>query len=285
MHARFRPRAIVAVWAWQSASALLASWPAASLARAAYGSDPRGDAPLWDDGAHALLDLLSREASAWGAAASTAAAVCLATAVAGLLPMAALMVTIAHASRDRHAPGAERAVGGALHAFPALAILLVVVGLGQGVMIGAAALVGEAASGAAQDAMGEARAQQFGMVLALPCVVIAVMLGVVHDLARAAVVRLKVSGMRALALAAQTFRGAPTALAWSWGWRSLSGVAPVLLVGGVAERLGGRGGIALIALAVLHQSVVLARVALRASWLAKALRSIHGSAHRDATDR
>jgi hypothetical protein len=47
-----------------------------------------------------------------------------------------------------------------------------------------------------------------------------------------------------------------------------------VLVGGAAAaaRLGGREGIALAALALVHQLGVLARVALRASWLARALR-------------
>jgi hypothetical protein len=47
----------------------------------------------------------------------------------------------------------------------------------------------------------------------------------------------------------------------------------------VAGRLGGRGGGALFVVAALHQLVILARVALRASWLAKAMRLVD-DAHR-----
>jgi hypothetical protein len=73
-------------------------------------------------------------------------------------------------------------------------------------------------------------------------------------------------------------RGA-VAVVWSWAWRG--GVGAALLVVGsvVAERFGGQGGGALVALAVVHQSIVVARVALRASWLAKALRAVD-NAHR-----
>jgi hypothetical protein len=47
----------------------------------------------------------------------------------------------------------------------------------------------------------------------------------------------------------------------------------------VAARLGGRGGGALVALLLVHQLVLFARVALRASWLAKAARAVD-RAHR-----
>jgi hypothetical protein len=49
---------------------------------------------------------------------------------------------------------------------------------------------------------------------------------------------------------------------------------PIVAVALLADRIGGRGGVALVVLAALHQSVILSRVALRASWLAKAMRSV-----------
>jgi len=61
---------------------------------------------------------------------------------------------------------------------------------------------------------------------------------------------------------------------WSWAWRMLASVAPVLTGAAVAERLGGRGGVALVVLFALHQCVVVVHVGLRASWLAKALRAV-----------
>jgi hypothetical protein len=54
----------------------------------------------------------------------------------------------------------------------------------------------------------------------------------------------------------------------------------VLAVAAVTGRLGSSGAFALFFLLVLHQSVVLARVALRASWLAKALRAVDGALRR-----
>jgi hypothetical protein len=42
----------------------------------------------------------------------------------------------------------------------------------------------------------------------------------------------------------------------------------------VAERIGGRGGATLFVLFALHQLVIGVRVAMHASWLAKALRAV-----------
>ena len=80
--------------------------------------------------------------------------------------------------------------------------------------------------------------------------------------------------MSALALGARALRRAPIAVGWSWTWRAVASLAPVVAVALLADRIGGRGGIALLVLAVLHQCVVLSRVALRASWLAKAMRTV-----------
>ena len=45
----------------------------------------------------------------------------------------------------------------------------------------------------------------------------------------------------------------------------------------MAGKLGGHGGFDLVFLFVLHQSVIVVRVALRTSWLARALRAVDGT--------
>src|SRR6185312_16738716 len=50
MHARARPRAVVAVWVAQALLAVLGTWPAVALVRGVAGRDPRGAAPLWEPG-------------------------------------------------------------------------------------------------------------------------------------------------------------------------------------------------------------------------------------------
>jgi hypothetical protein len=280
MRARRHPRAVLAVWAWETALALLASWPAASIVRAAYGSDPRGDAPLWAPGGHALLDFLLREHHGLRAATTAASIVLVVGAVAGLVPMAALMTSLAFATRERRAAGFVRCVSEGLRLFRPMLVLLVAATVAQALVVGVGAGIGSIVESWAHTGMGEARAEQLqGLVLAL-FLLAASAVGVAHDLARAAVVRFDVSGPRAVMLGARTLRLSPLPLWWSWAWRALAAVAPVLAVAAVADRLEARGAAAIFFLFVLHQSVVLARVAFRASWLAKALRAVDGALRR-----
>jgi hypothetical protein len=280
VHARRHPRAIAAMWAWQTVLALLASAPAAGLARAAWRGDVGGDTPLWAPGGHALLDWLWHDSHGLRAVVNGAEIVLALGAIAGLVPMAAMMIALAYATRDRKAAGFARSVAGGLHAFPSMLVLLLLAGLLQGLVLGSGALLAHLVEEWAHAGMGEARAQQLEGVVLVVFLGLASAVGVIHDLARAAVVRFKVKGLRAFALGARTFRLSPVSLWWSWAWRALASIAPVLAAAAVAGRLGGRGGLGLAFLFLLHQSVVVARVALRASWLARALRGVDGALRR-----
>jgi hypothetical protein len=280
IRARRRPGAVVGVWAWQSVLALVGSWPAVALVRASYGRSPSGDAPLWDAGSLPLLSLLSREANGIRAATGAASAILVLGVLAGLVPLAAMMVSIGNTTRDKTGIGVASAVGRAVAVFRPFGLLLLAVTLAQGLVAAAAFLLGQLVEAWTHRALGEAHAQALGIAVGaalIPCVVV---LGVLHDLARAAVVRLGLRPFQALVAGAEILRAAPRTLTWSWGWRALAAAAPVFAVAALADRTGGRGGFALFVLAALHQMVVLARVALRASWLAKSLRSVEGASRR-----
>jgi hypothetical protein len=103
--------------------------------------------------------------------------------------------------------------------------------------------------------------------------------GVLHDLARAAVIRFNVSGFRAIVLGWNAYRRHPIVSFWSWAWRGAAAVVPIVAGSVVAEKLGGRSGGSFLMLIAMHQLVIGARVALRASWLAKAIRAVD-HAHR-----
>ncbi len=274
IRARSRPWAVIGVWAWESALSLLGTAAAVALVRATYGRHPLGDAPLWDPGSLPLLGLLSREANGVRAATTSAALVLLVASVVGLVPMAALMIAISTSTRDGRAIGGPRAVEGALRAFRPLALLLAVLWLAQGVVVAVALLLGEGTQSWASRPLGDALAQQMAIGLGGLILAAAVALGLVHDLARAAVIRFGAGTMSALTAGTKALWRAPIALTWSWTWRALASVVPIVAVSLLADRIGGRGGIALVVLAALHQSVILSRVALRASWLAKAMRTV-----------
>jgi hypothetical protein len=280
VRARRHPRAIAAMWAWQTVLALVVSAPVAGLARATWRSDAAGDAPLWAPGGHALLDWLWHDAHGLRAAVTSTEIVLTIAAIAGLVPMAATMIALAYATRDRKAAGFVNSVGGALRAFLPMLLLLLLAGLVQGLVVGAGALLAHLLELWTHGGMGEARAQQLEGVVLVVFLGLGSAIGVIHDLARAAVIRFKVKAVRAFALGARTFRLSPVSLWWSWAWRALASIAPVLAVGAVAGGLSGRGGVDLVFLFVLHQSVVVARVALRTSWLARALRAVDGALRR-----
>lgn len=132
--------------------------------------------------------------------------------------------------------------------------------------------------------LGEARSDQLGWLVTILFVCVALAVGVVHDLARASVVRFRVGALKACALAWNTFRGHPVSLFGSWGWRACAGLVPIAAASMVTDRIALRTGSSLFAVFALHQVVLGARIALRASWLAKAVRAVD-DAHRVTKSR
>ncbi len=278
VRARSRPRAILGMWAWETALSLAGSLPVAALVRAAYGRHPDGDAPLWDPGALPLLALLSREANGARAATTTAAFVLLFGAVAGLVPLAALMLSMSTATLDGQGIGAPRSIEGALRLFRRFGLVLAGVGLGQGIVVAIGFLMSGGVETWTHRSLGEALAQQLATAVGVLTLLGVFALGVLQDLARAAIVRLDTGGLAALTLGSRVLRSAPIAVMGSWAWRAGASLVPVGAVAVVAGGIGGRGGFALLFLALLHQGVVVSRVALRASWLAKAMRTVDDAA-------
>ena len=77
--------------------------------------------------------------------------------------------------------------------------------------------------------------------------------------------------LRGVRVALSTSRASLGRATLGWTGRAVVGLA-LLAIGYVAaDELGGRGGLSLALLFGIHQAVVLGRVALRASWMARAL--------------
>ncbi len=279
MRARQRPLAIAIVWAWTTLSAAIFAWPAISVVRAAYGDHPYGDAPLWNRGGFELLDLLANARYATSAVMGAMTAVFLASAVLGLLPTAALLASVAYSTRDLRAPPLRDVAVRALRAFRPMALVFVIAGLAEGVLLGAGLILGAIAASSFESRLGEARAEQISWIVFALFAALVAFVGVVSDLARAAIVRFRVRGVPAIRLALNAARRAPALAFWSWAWRAAAAATLVAIGALVADRVDGRGGMALLALAALHQLIVATRIALRASWLAKALRVVD-DAHR-----
>jgi hypothetical protein len=272
--ARAHPWGIAGVWAWRTALALAVAVPAATLVARVYGTHPRGDGPLWDPGGLALLDFLWRDGRALSPVAATAEIMLVVGAVGGLIPAAALMMAIARVPRERAAATLAQTLSASLWAVPAFSFLLIVFFVTQVVTLAVGYGVAQIVSSWAS--VGAVRAERLGVAVGVVFVLLASGLGVVHDLAMAAVVCARARGARAIVLGVRAFGRSPLPLWWSWAWRWLAAGVPVAAIAVFTGAVGGRGGPTLWLVAVLHQGVVLTRVSLRASWLARALRAIDG---------
>jgi hypothetical protein len=279
MRARNRPRTVALLWVWESLLALGVAWPIASLVGASYGGDPRGDAVLWERGGFALVDLVLRSHGALRALAASVIVVALIAAIGGLFPASAALTSIAYTTRERTPPRMRDLVGRATRASRSFVVLLVVTTILQLLLVGAGYWFASVATYYVAPRAGVVRGDEVAWIVVALFAALALVCGVAHDLARAAVVRFRVEGMHGFALGLNVMRRGVVAPVWSWAWRAFVGAALLLVGSVVAERFGGKGGLALVALVVVHQAVVVARVALRASWLAKALRSVD-EAHR-----
>lgn len=274
MRARRRPIAIFAYYIYQLAVSLLVAWPLSQALAAAFGGHPRGDAVLFDEGSWALL----AARSAWDRASpAITGALLLAIvlgAVLGLVPLSALLTSISHATPETRAPRPRHLAPYVVASFPPLVSLLALGSAIELVLLAVSAWAFGAVRDSLEPRYGDPRADQIGVVVLLLLLLVVAAVYVVHDLARAAVIRYRAGAIGALRSALLTFRRAPFRMLWSWAWRGSISLALVVLVALVVPHLGDRGMRSILAIGAIHQLVVLARTGLRASWLARALRGV-----------
>jgi hypothetical protein len=273
IHARRRPGALVMLWAWRYFAAWLISTPIVdAIAATGVGRHPRGDAPLFEPGGLHLFEVARLLLGAVSTVAETTFALLMVAAFAGLIPLAALLVALSLDGPLRFLPWASKALG---H-FPAFALLTGAAWLLQGAVLAFAVLIFTGVRAALDKRTGEHVADLGALAAGGAVLVTAVLVSVLHDLARAAVVRGDRRAGAAIALGLRAARGRPgrTALAWI-GPAALSLIA-VVLAALVVDRIAvDRGGPGRATWAwIVHQLTAFALVALRAVWLAAALRLV-----------
>lgn len=288
IRARRRPLAILYVYLAELAWALVVATPVHAWARRVWGAHPDGDAVLWLPGGRELLTWVGQEGAALGVVSRTTIVLLVVGMVAMQIPLGALLASLAF-RRDAElggdrAPRWRSALGIGTAAFWSLAGLLVLGAITGVVVVGAGAMLGSALDGALAERLGDARAFQARVAVVALSVLLACLVGVVVDLARAAVARDAGLGAirgdrasswtmmrRALGVSLSAMRRNIGAATVAWGWRAAASLSFVGAGIVVAQGLGGKGGAALLLLWLGHQGIVVARVALRASWLARAL--------------
>ena len=281
-----RPRAIFFVWLWELVCALVVATPIHAWALRVWGTHPDGDAVIFRPGGHALLSWLGDDTPALAIVLRTSIVALLVFGVLGQLVTGALVASLATGiGKYNRAPAMSFALrAGAAAFFPLLGIGLVF-GAFEGFVLGVGLFASSAVDHAVQGSLGDARAIDARLGVLAIFVVLTLVVGVVADLARVVVARDAALRGDARPSVLVTMRaGVVTAIltakrglgraCFAWAWRAALSLALLYAGARAGDIVGGRGGGALWLLFFLHQLIVLARAALRASWFANALRLV-----------
>ncbi len=274
IRARRRPFAVLAFGAWQVVAGLALGWPAARTVAAVFETHPRGDAPLFEPGGFALVRTLTEAEPAVRGLGSIAVVVFLAASLLGLGPIISLFASLAHTTPDVKTPRVRHLAPFVAGTYGSFAALWLATGFLKLVVVAIAGAVFGAVSSALEASSGDVGAAKWAFGAALLVALGVPVLEVLQDLTRAALVRYNAGLLRAVGFALTTFRRMGPRAFFSYAWRALAGLVPVVAAGAFANQFGGRAGGALVALFLLHQSVIFARAALRASWFARAIRAV-----------
>ncbi|HEX9294758.1 MAG TPA: hypothetical protein VF881_02955 [Polyangiaceae bacterium] len=259
---------VVVVYLVHLGLALGFAWPVANLLGDPTLSHPRGDLVLFEPGGLYLVEVLRLGRASLTSAARGMTFAALATLYVGLLPLGALLHALASAKR---LTAAELVAAGA-RSFGPLSLLLglslVATALACVVPLGAGGLLEVKLKTALGDRGSDmAQAALWAVALALAAVI-----GVIHDLARAAAVSRALPGLAAARIGAEAFADHPIRGLTGWGVRGFTGVGLVVLLAWAATHVGVETSLRFAAVTALHQLAAFALVYLRADWLAEAIR-------------
>lgn len=276
--ARKRPLLVGLLYAHRAIAALLIAAPAATLASVVVGDYPRGDAELFDIGGVMLVEAARLSRRSLAPLAASAGLTALVAAALGLIPLAILI-----AGLGREGPLSARFLGGrAARSIGPLSLLWGATLLAQVILAALILLLGQKVIELARlDYRGGdiARAAVFGLAG-----VVALCVGVLHDLARVAVVHEGRGFYMACARAFGAFAASSRRVAGAYLWRSALSIALLIGAAWLAHRVGVVTGPRLALGAVIHQASIAAAVFLRASWLAAAIAILGPDAQRATSE-
>lgn len=288
IHARTRPRTIALVWLWELLCAFFIAIPIHAWANQAWGAHPDGDAMFFKPGAHALMSWLGDEGPGLSIVVRTAFVTFVFTGILGQIVTGALIASLATGhkvgtSGVLRAPRLVRALAIGMSSFSPLMMIGVLAGAVEGFVFGIGYFASASLDHALEPSMGDARSFTARLVVLGVFVVLTLMVGVVADLARVTVARNVALGaasrqssfMQLRAGIVQAIRTARASLfraTGAWAWRAALSLALVYVGAVLGDVTGSRSAGALWLLFLAHQAIVFGRAALRASWLANALR-------------
>ena len=258
-------RAILLVWLCQLTGAVLVAAPLAS-ALVGTGVDDRH---LFEPGGLLLVEAIRVGAGSLVAALRASSVSLAIVTTFGLVPLAALLVALAAGE----ALPAREWLGRALSHFPAFVLLGGATLLGRVLVLVVALLLWGSLTDPLHGVLSERNADLVLLGGALLAAAALAMLGLLHDLSRAAVVLRARGALAALRAGAGALSRRPLAAFVGWlipaSW-SVAVVAGAAIVVGLV-RVEAPGSWRVLVALVVHQAAAVALVFLRALWLGRAL--------------
>lgn len=260
---------VLLVYGTKTAAALVMGYGAAAIATRTLGAWPAGDLLLFEPGGLMLSETARLSFDAFRAVGLQSLLVAVAMIPVGIVTSTLLMASL---DEPQRVPLRETMSRASEHLWP-MTIAYVVMTMFAAGLWWACYLSAEAMFPALQRDLGPTRADiayaaviGFGVVLAL-------LVSIVHDLLRAAIVQRRTGAGEALAIAFGLAKDRPLGVLVAW-WSRVAGIALLALIGWrVASRLGAadRG---ITGTLLMHQAIALGCIVIRASWLARAMQLI-----------
>ena len=257
-------RAVAWLWLWETAIALAVVAPSAVALRSVVGATPDGDAILWQPGALFLGDALMHQLAAIRPLFTLAALALGVNAIVGAFPFGAIVASLAFEMPDGRALRFDAAALAAARRFGRLLLVRLVAFFA---ILGAALLAMRAAAAARESlesSMGAAASDIFAIgVMILGAVVVSVLVMATDIVSVGAAVedhRWWTAFRRSAVIYSHAYRA----------WFAQFAVGGFLVALGLlcTEHIPESHKWGFVAIAVIHQAVIVARACLRVSWLA-----------------
>lgn len=282
IRARRRPFALILYCLWQFALGILISVPVHAWANAVWGQHPDGDSVLFRPGARELLAWLGTTGPAPSIVVHATLVIVVAAALTESLILGMVLCALS-AGRDELgiAPRPAAMLRVAASAFGPLTLLFIAVSFTELGFAFVGLFAGSLAGPGLVARFGEASSLALRLAILAPFLLLASIIGVLGDLARASVVR---RTMRAphdtawthtKAAVLSIFIAERRSLARAYGaWvrRALFGLACIAAGALLTRTMGALGPSSLMAALVVHRLALVGRAAFRWSWFADASR-------------
>jgi len=272
-----RSGVVAIVYGVHATFALALAWPIASLVADPVLGHPRGDRVLFEPGGLFLTEAIRIMRAPLESVAEGMSFGILVGLYLGLLPLGALLHALG--TEEKLSAGALATAAGRF--LGSLSLLLgcsLVVG---GVACALPLVIRGLLETKIRSAFGDRGGDLVGVGFHLIALGVAWLVGVVHDLARAALVARGLSALQAAQAATEALRAFPAEALGGWALRALSALLLVTIAARATTHIGVDTMPRLTVVALMHQAVAITLVFLRADWLALAMRLVGWSYRRD----